>query len=125
MVTGSSSPGLVIPENRPEGVGDVITLSGEGTVRSLRVTVSIAHTYVGDLRVALLSPDRQACGPAQPVGRQPRTTSSSTSTPSRRRCSPRWWASRSPGAWRLSVSDNAAVDTGTLTSWSIEIHTGT
>ena len=30
-----------------------------------------------------------------------------------------------PGAWRLSVSDNAAVDTGTLKHWSIEVHAGT
>ena len=117
-------PGLVIPENRPEGVGDVIMLAGEGTVRSLRVTVSIAHTYIGDLRVALLSPTgKRAVLHNRSGGSRDNLELDLTSEP------PSLLAplvgQPVAGAWRLSVSDNAAVDTGTLTSWSLEIHTGT
>ena len=124
VVTGSSTPELVIPENRPEGVGDVITLSGAGTVRSLRVTVSIAHTYVGDLRVALLSPTgKRAVLHNRSGGSRDNLELDLSSEP------PSLLAplvgQPIAGAWRLSVSDNAAVDTGTLTSWSIEIHAGT
>ena len=102
----------------------MITLSGEGTVRSLRVTVSIAHTYVGDLRVALLSPTgRRAVLHNRSGGSRDNLELDLTSEP------PSLLAplvgQPIAGAWRLSVSDNAAVDTGTLKSWTLEVHAGT
>lgn len=124
VVKGSSSPALSIPENRPEGVGDAITLSGAGTVRAIRVTVSISHTYAGDLRVALLSPTgkrailhNRSGGSADNVELDLDSEPPSLLAP--------LVGQPIAGQWRLSVSDNAAVDTGTLNAWSIEVHTGT
>ena len=124
VVTGSSSPAKAIPENRPEGIGDVITLAGEGTVRSLKVTVAITHTYAGDLRVALLSPTgRRAVLHNRSGGGTDNLALSLDSEPPSL-LSPLVGQPVS-GQWRLTVSDNADQDTGTLDSWSLEIHTDT
>jgi subtilisin-like proprotein convertase family protein len=124
VVTGSSSPALAIPENRPEGVGDVITLSGAGTVRSIRVTVSISHTYVGDLRVALLSPTGKRAILHNRSGRGADNLELDLDSEPPSLLAP-LVGQPIEGPWRLSVSDNAAIDTGTLNHWSIEIHAGT
>ncbi|GGD26985.1 proprotein convertase P-domain-containing protein [Nocardioides daphniae] len=124
VVRGASSPAVAIPEDRPEGVGDVITLEGAGTVSTLRVTVSITHTYAGDLRVALLSPTgKRAVLHNRSGGEADDLHLDLTSEP------PSLLAplvgQPVAGLWRLTVSDNAARDTGTLDSWAIEIQTAT
>ena len=124
VVTGSSSPALAIPENRPEGVGDVITLTGAGTVRAIRVTVSISHTYVGDLRVALLSPTGKRAILHNRSGRGADNLELDLDSEPPSLLAP-LVGQPIEGSWRLSVSDNAAIDTGTLDRWSIEIHAGT
>ncbi len=122
VLSGESSPGLSIPDNRPVGVTDTIGLSGTGTVQRIEVAIDITHTYVGDLRIVLLSPTSRravlhnrtggntddlhlkfATGPGSPLAPmigQPVT-----------------------GDWSLRVTDNARVDTGTLDHWSISVGT--
>jgi M6 family metalloprotease-like protein len=124
VVTGASSPAVAIPENRPEGVDDVIELAGFGVVRTLRVTVSITHTYSGDLRAVLLSPTgKRAILHNRSGGGSDNLELNLNSEP------PSLLAplvgQPVAGSWRLSVSDNAARDIGTLNSWSLEIGTGT
>jgi M6 family metalloprotease-like protein len=122
VLSGESSPGTSIPDNRPTGITDAISLSGTGTVQRIEVAIDITHTYVGDLRIVLLSPTgrravlhnrtggraddlhlKLASGPGSalaPVIGQPVT-----------------------GEWSLRVTDNARVDTGTLDHWSISVAT--
>jgi M6 family metalloprotease-like protein len=122
VLSGESAPAAGIPDNRPAGVTDSITLAGTGTVQEIELTVDITHTYVGDLRVVLLSPTgrravlhnrtggraddlhlRLASGPGSalvPMIGQPVT-----------------------GDWSLRVTDNARVDTGTLDHWSLRVAT--
>jgi len=123
VITGASTPGTSIPDSRPEGVEDVITLDGEGVVRSLRVQVSITHTWAGDLRVTLLSPTgkrallhNRAGGTADNVELDLNSEPPSLLAP--------LVGQPVAGSWRLSVSDNVAVDTGSLDRWSLEITTG-
>lgn len=81
-------------------------------INTATVTLHINHTYKGDLRIGLLTPqgkpvtlqnqkgggDNNVSGKF-PVSLPPGTTGA--------------------GTWRLVVSDHAALDTGTLDSWSI------
>ena len=51
-----SSPGSSIPDRHPGGVTDTIALGPNATINGVKVTLDIAHTYRGDLRVTLLAP---------------------------------------------------------------------
>lgn len=49
----SSDEVVEIPDNDPEGASSWIEISEEGTIESLQLDANIAHTYRGDLLVAL------------------------------------------------------------------------
>jgi subtilisin-like proprotein convertase family protein len=113
LVFRSQGEALPIPDNTPAGVSSTIAVATAGGIETLRVTVAIAHTYQGDLRVTLTPPsgepvvlhDRQGNG-ADDL----RTTFELPAL-----------AGRSlAGDWVLTVADNAPEDTGTLESWSLE-----
>jgi extracellular elastinolytic metalloproteinase len=122
-LSGSASPALAIPDNQVTGVISRITLPEGGPVHTIKVTVAITHTYVGDLEVRLLAPD------GRQVTLQSRAGSSSHDLH-------QTWTSASVaglaalagmpsgGVWTLSVADRAPRDTGQLDSWSIEIAVG-
>ncbi|HMS82460.1 MAG TPA: M6 family metalloprotease domain-containing protein [Nitrospira sp.] len=50
------SPGTVIPDNTSTGVERSVTTSSQGVVGNVEVMVDISHTYIGDLKVSLVSP---------------------------------------------------------------------
>jgi M6 family metalloprotease-like protein len=123
-VSGASNPGASIPDNRPAGITDTIVLAGSGTVRSISLVVDITHTYVGDLRVVLLSPTGRRAVLHNRTGRgaddlhlRLDSTPPSVLAP--------MVGQPIAGPWGLRITDNARVDTGTLDHWSIEITTGT
>jgi M6 family metalloprotease-like protein len=122
-VTGESAPGLGITDNRAGGVADVITLTGQGTVRSLKVSVDITHPYTGDLRVVLLSPTgrrvvlhNRTGGSADDLHLSLDSTPPSALAP--------LVGQPVAGQWLLRVSDHARADTGTLDRWRLEVVTG-
>lgn len=120
-----AGPAVRIPDGDPAGVSSAIPLDDPGVTRRIVVKVDIDHSYVGDLRVELLSPkgsrailhrrlgggkddlvatyDSRKVGSAlralvgQPIG----------------------------GAWVLRVTDLAARHKGKLRRWSIEIEPAT
>lgn len=102
-----------IPDDDETGISSTIEATQSGTVKSLDVTVDITHTYKGDLRVTLVKGDTtillhdQAGAGADDL----KTTFSTTEL------------NELPvaGTWTLTVSDNAAIDTGTLNAWSLKI----
>ena len=131
------------PTTTPTGVTTTITMPA-GTVDGLEVKIAqLTHTWVGDLEITLTSPegtvvtlvDRPG---AAPTARRP-TTSPTWSSPTTPRRSIETignvgpitgrWAPAQPlaafdgeqqgGTWTLRVSDNAAVDTGTLQQWGL------
>jgi subtilisin-like proprotein convertase family protein len=54
-----SAPGRTIPDQDPAGIQDRIAVSGVGSVSNIAVDVDITHTWIGDLRVALINPAGQ------------------------------------------------------------------
>jgi len=85
-----------------------------GAFSKAKVTVDIRHTYKSDLRVELMTP----AGTKVPIhdgtgggGNDIRGTFE-VALPE---------ATHGNGTWRLVVSDHAALDTGTLDAWSLQL----
>ncbi len=106
---------IAIPDNDPTGARSSITVTEGGMISSLAVTVDIEHTYRGDLSVHLVRTedgrdvtlfDRDG-GSADNL-QQTFTVSDLNGTDA-------------AGTYTLVVVDNAAQDTGTLRSWSMDI----
>ena len=117
---GSSAPDKSIPDNNSRGIKDKITGNDTFSVSSIKVSVDITHTYIGDLRVTLISPagtsvtlhdrdggsanDIHALFDIQSVPGLHAMTGESVQ-----------------GKWVLHVQDLAAADRGRLKSWSLDI----
>ena len=119
-VIGSADPDMAIPDADPQGIVSGIQIQQSGTVKDIAVGIDIKHTYIGDLRVDLVSPSGQvvrlhdqAGGSADNLKRSYDTTSTSDLGD----CL--GWSME--GEWQLQVRDLARLDTGTLISWSIRL----
>jgi subtilisin-like proprotein convertase family protein len=118
----SVSPGLAIPDNNATGVTSTQTYAQTGTVAGVKVRVNITHTYQGDLEVALIGPDnttvllhnRTGGGTDNINTEYPDLTASAQSLSA-------FTGKAINGAWKLRVRDLAAVDVGTLVSWSLSL----
>ena len=55
-IVAESAPDLAIPDNRPAGVQDVITIYEQGHLQEIQVEVEIEHTWIGDLVIELRPP---------------------------------------------------------------------
>lgn len=53
---GSSSPDKSIPDNNVRGIKDKIVSQDDFAVSAIEVNLDIAHSYIGDLRITLISP---------------------------------------------------------------------
>ena len=114
------APGTPIPDHPADGIERALTAAGGGTVGSVEVSVDIAHTWIGDLRVALVSPaatevvlHEGSGGSQQNLVR----TYTAANTPALTGLSGQPVA----GSWRLRVVDQAPQDQGKLNSWRILI----
>jgi subtilisin-like proprotein convertase family protein len=120
IVRGETKPALKIPDNDPTGVSSVIGLVGAGTVRQLRVTVDITHTYIGDLRIELLSPTgRRAILHAQLGGSSDDLVMTYDSSAPSSVLAP-FAGQPIEGNWTLRVVDLAGQDSGRLNKWGVE-----
>jgi M6 family metalloprotease-like protein len=123
VVRAEVSPNLRIPDDDPAGVSSVLTLNAPGTVRELRVGLKIAHTYVGDLRVELISPTgRRVLLHGQAGGGQDNLDLTYDSRPPSGLTA--MVGQPVQGAWILRVADVVRMDAGTLSHWSLEIAPG-
>lgn len=113
--TYSATPSLAIPDNTPAGVSSTIEVPDAGTIGSAKVTVDIAHTYQGDLKVTLHHAGQSIVLHDRSGGTQDnlQTTFDVAGLTGQ----------ALQGEWRLEVSDNASIDTGTLNAWSVEVVT--
>jgi subtilisin-like proprotein convertase family protein len=114
------SPGTHIPDNDPTGIERSLGTTAEGNVGEVELTVNITHTYIGDLRVALVSPSDttillhdRAGGPADDL-EQTWTAATAADLAN---------LSGEPiaGDWKLQVSDHAGRDVGKLNEWRLVI----
>ncbi len=117
-----SQPELSIPDNYPVGVADTIWVSEAGTVLSLNVDVNLSHTYIGDLRLKLISPtgtpiilhNRSGGSSDNIVGNYPLTLVPVDDLGGLQ-------GETINGPWVLKISDHAPEDLGTLHSWGLHI----
>jgi len=111
---------LAIPDNQTAGVSDVLNVAQAGAIARLVVSVNIEHTFIGDLRVTLTSPegtmvvlhDRSGSG-TDNLARS-YTSDDLTSLQA-------LLGEEAQGDWILAVADRAALDLGTLRQWGLEM----
>jgi subtilisin-like proprotein convertase family protein len=123
VVTASGQGNVPIMDNST--ASSTATVSGCSEVYDIIVTVNIVHTYIGDLLVTLNAPggqsivlhNRSGASAMNIVGTYAPTGGSLTSAQS---LVPLLGVSGN-GQWRLTVNDNANGDTGTISSWGLEL----
>lgn len=116
----TESSGVAIPDNQAAGIERVLTAVSPVQVGSVEVGVEIAHTWIGDLRVSLVSPagtevvlHNGTGGSADNLMR----TYTATTTPALGGLA----GQPAAGSWRLKVADVASDDRGKLNSWRLLI----
>ncbi len=117
------SPGIIIPDNKTEGVTRSLKAQKPGKVGELSVSVDISHTWISDLRVALISPAGTSVllhnlqgGDSDNIVK----TYDTASTPELAK----FVNEPISGNWTLKISDLAHEDLGKLNAWSVRITPG-
>ncbi|MCF6188181.1 MAG: M6 family metalloprotease domain-containing protein [Desulfobulbaceae bacterium] len=119
-VTESARPNMVIPDADPQGIVSGIQVQQNQTLKNITVAVNIEHTYIGDLRVDLVSPGGQVVRLHDQTGGSAdnlKRSYDTTSTPGLDDCT----GLSMQGEWQLQVRDLARLDTGTLVDWSLNL----
>jgi subtilisin-like proprotein convertase family protein/subtilisin family serine protease len=121
-VRKSSSPALAIPDNNASGIRNTIHIDETGSLASITVSIDISHTFIGDLRLTLIAPSGRSVLLHDRNGGSTvniRRGYDATSTPGLSALT----GQPIQGDWVLWVQDLAAVDSGTLNRWELEITT--
>jgi len=113
--TYTASPNAAIPDNDPTGVSSTIPVPDAGAIGSVKVTVAIDHTYRGDLTVTLAHGGTTKTVVARQGGSEDDIRAAFDVAG--------FTGAALVGDWTLNVADGAAVDTGTLESWTLEVGT--
>ncbi|MCC6525890.1 MAG: proprotein convertase P-domain-containing protein [Polyangiaceae bacterium] len=109
-----STQAVAIPDDDPTGVKTTISVPDAGSIKALKVRVTIDHAYQGDLTLKL----RRASGTVitlQQADGSSGDFGTKTFTPTN------WNGVSSAATWSLTAIDEAASDVGTLTGWSLEV----
>jgi len=117
-----TQPELPIPDDFPPGVFDTLWVTDPGTLAAITVDMNISHSFIGDLRLVLISPagtqvvlhDRGGGDADDIVGNYPETLTPVESLDL-------FEGESITGAWRLRVSDHAAQDVGILHAWGLHL----
>ena len=115
------TPNLPIPDNTAAGISHVLSVANEGRIKRLTVAVDIAHTFIGDLVVTLVSPTgKTAIVHNRAGGSEDNLVKSfrSEDIPALAVL----LGDQAKGDWKLQVADLANADVGTLRRWSLEMN---
>ncbi|GBC61304.1 peptidase M6 [Desulfonema ishimotonii] len=123
VIQVEAESGLKIPDADWKGISSVIPIDQEGRAKDIRVSVEIAHTYIGDLQIALISPSGQGIV-LMPFGegknkvnvRRTYDSASHEGLAAMVRA-----GQLMQGDWILQVIDNAPGDSGTLKRWTLAL----
>jgi extracellular elastinolytic metalloproteinase len=116
-----ASPNLAIPDNNAAGISHALAVTSDGRIQRLTVAVDIAHTFIGDLLVTLVSPT----GKTAVVHNRAGGSQDNLVTTFRSEDIPALAAllgDHAKGDWRLQVADLANADVGTLRRWGVEMN---
>lgn len=104
-----------IPDNNLTGITSSLPVTLSGTVSSAVLNLKITHTYIGDLKVSLISPaGKEVVVHNNAGGSAANLTLSNLSVPG-------LVGQTATGTWKIKAIDNAAQDVGTITSWSLTL----
>lgn len=109
-----------IPDRNTKGITRTLDLPAGHTIRDIAVSVDITHTWIGDLQVTLIPPDKPPIRLFDRTGEGADNllqTWHSQDVPALRELR----GQEAGGAWRLNVADLASRDVGKLNRWGIEI----
>jgi subtilisin-like proprotein convertase family protein len=129
---------IPIPDNSSTGATSTINVALAKTVLDVNVTVTINHTFVGDLTIALIAPNGVEIPLAVQRGGsgdnytgtvfddEAAGSITSGTPPFAATFRPEFALSaldgmNSAGAWRLKVQDNFQNDAGTLAGWTLTL----
>ncbi len=114
-------PDLAIPDNDAAGIRSTIQVQEDVAIASLKIGLTIAHTYIGDLRVTLATP-WGATVELHPKGQGGNTRNLDSNYDEAVLPALATLRGRSSrGAWTLSVQDLAPQDQGRLQRWGLDI----
>ena len=121
VVTLEAKPDLPIPDNDATGVSSTLDVDRTGTVGKLKVSIDIKHTWIGDLRIQLVSPGGRVVVLHGQLGGG--TDDLVVTYDSAAPLSPLSGivGQGVKGTWTLRVADLAAQDVGKLNRWALEI----
>jgi subtilisin-like proprotein convertase family protein len=116
----SSAPARAIPDNNAAGITDTINIAAAAVIGTLKITLDITHTFIGDLNVSLQTPAGTSVALHQRTGGSTdnliqRYTFTNTPALQTLRGQP------IQGAWRLRIADLEAQDVGKLNQWGVKI----
>lgn len=120
QIRQQSTTSVTIPDFDPQGATSTIQIGDTGTVRDIQVSVTITHTYMGDLEISLVSPIGQTVLlQSRTLGNKQnlQVTYTLQTTPLLRRM----LNQSVQGRWQLRIVDQALGDTGTLTGWQLSL----
>jgi subtilisin-like proprotein convertase family protein len=108
---------VAIPDNNAVGITSTIEVADTGACqKSIMVSASITHTYIGDLVVGVTDPNGVRIVMHDRAGGSTDNLSIGNMD-----LSNLVGVATANGTWTLDVHDRAAADTGTLQNWSITI----
>ena len=107
----TNTDNYTIPDNNTTGISSPITVTRTGDSGTVSVNVAIVHTYIGDLKVQLISPTGQ-------VVTLHNNTGSGTDNINKTYTADMTGV-ESSGIWKLKAVDNANQDTGYIDSWTL------
>jgi subtilisin-like proprotein convertase family protein len=113
----SGTINLAIPDNSTAGAVNLITDSNGLVIEAIKLRVIALHTFSGDLGVELTSPSG-----TRSVLFTIRNGFSGSDDLNFELLSNAFYGENSAGVWTIKVVDGAALDTGTLTSWGLQIY---
>ena len=117
----TDEPGLVVPDNNPAGISRALEANVNGTVQSLEISIDIAHSYIGDLQVALVAPSGEQAILHANTGRNKRDLAIRLDSQVAIELQP-LVGQPVRGAWILRIVDSASRDVGHLTSWTLKLN---
>jgi subtilisin-like proprotein convertase family protein len=114
-------PNLNIPDKDAAGISSTLAFANQGTTRQVKLAVQIEHTFIGDLRVELVSPSgRRALIHGQTGGNADNLSLTLDSSAPSSALLP-VVGQPVQGNWVLRVADLVGQDVGKLKKWSLEL----
>ena len=120
-IVKTATPNLAIPDASSAGVQSVLGLAGFGVAARVKVAVDIAHSWIGDLRVQLVSPTGRIATLHGQLGGSTRDLRMTYDSQVANSPLAGMIGQSIAGNWILRVADLVARDTGVLKSWTLEV----